>query len=96
MVTLPPLFQRLLRPSVDMRAAQIALRKVGRPRGSPERLHFSPFFFRMNSWGMNVFMYAPKDDDKHRADWRDLYTLEEAGKLGAGIPNRFDISDSDD
>ena len=32
---------------------------------------------------MNCYLYAPKDDDKHRAIWRELYTLEEAGELGA-------------
>lgn len=30
---------------------------------------------------MNMYLYAPKDDVKHRAYWRDLYTVEEAGKL---------------
>lgn len=28
-----------------------------------------------------MYLYAPKDDDKHRAFWRDLYTLEEANAL---------------
>ena len=31
--------------------------------------------------GMNTYLYAPKDDDKHRACWRDLYSLEEADQL---------------
>ena len=35
----------------------------------------------MSAWGLNVYLYAPKDDDKHRAYWRDLYTLEEANQL---------------
>ena len=35
----------------------------------------------MSVWGLNVYLYAPKDDDKHRAYWRDLYTLEEANTL---------------
>lgn len=30
---------------------------------------------------MNSYLYAPKDDEKHRAYWRDLYTLEEAAEL---------------
>ena len=29
--------------------------------------------------GMTTYMYAPKDDAKHRAFWRDLYSVEEAG-----------------
>ena len=37
--------------------------------------------FRMSEWHMNTFLYAPKDDDKHRACWRELYSLEEADKL---------------
>lgn len=37
--------------------------------------------FRMSAWGMNTYLYAPKDDDKHRAYWRDLYSLEEADQL---------------
>jgi len=36
---------------------------------------------RMARWGLNTYMYAPKDDDKHRAYWRELYSLEEAGKF---------------
>ena len=35
----------------------------------------------MSAWSMNVYLYAPKDDEKHRAYWRDLYTLEEADLL---------------
>jgi len=31
--------------------------------------------------GMTTYMYAPKDDAKHRAFWRDLYSVEEAGIL---------------
>ena len=30
---------------------------------------------------MNSYLYAPKDDEKHRAYWRVLYTLEEAAEL---------------
>ena len=29
--------------------------------------------------GLNTYMYAPKDDYKHRAFWRELYSVEEAG-----------------
>ena len=36
--------------------------------------------FRMKSMGMTTYMYAPKHDAKHRAFWRDLYSVEEAGK----------------
>ena len=31
------------------------------------------------------YMYAPKDDYKHRVYWRDLYTVEEAEHLSGLI-----------
>ncbi len=30
---------------------------------------------------MTTYLYAPKDDCKHRMYWRDLYTVEEADHL---------------
>ena len=33
------------------------------------------------TWGMNSYLYAPKDDCKHRAYWREPYTVEEADHL---------------
>jgi len=36
---------------------------------------------RMQRFGMNTYLYAPKDDYKHRLDWRELYTEEQAGML---------------
>ena len=36
--------------------------------------------FRMNRMDLNTYLYAPKDDYKHRLKWRDLYNEEEAGK----------------
>ncbi|XP_052226064.1 protein O-GlcNAcase-like [Dreissena polymorpha] len=35
----------------------------------------------MKTMGMTTYMYAPKDDAKHRAFWRDLYSVEEADNL---------------
>ncbi|CAH8458061.1 unnamed protein product [Heterobilharzia americana] len=35
----------------------------------------------MNQMGMNAYLYAPKDDIKHRQSWRDLYTPEEEQQL---------------
>lgn len=35
---------------------------------------------REQKWGLNTYLYAPKDDYKHRMYWRDLYTEEEAGE----------------
>ncbi|UXI20010.1 Exportin-7 [Sarcoptes scabiei] len=34
---------------------------------------------------MNVYMYAPKDDLKHRNLWRELYTVEESEQLSVLI-----------
>ncbi|KAK3704743.1 hypothetical protein QZH41_009743 [Actinostola sp. cb2023] len=36
---------------------------------------------RLKSLGMNTYLYAPKDDLKHRALWRDLYNKEECDNL---------------
>lgn len=38
-------------------------------------------FKREQKWGLNSYLYAPKDDYKHRMYWRDLYSAEEAGQL---------------
>ena len=34
---------------------------------------------RQQKWGLNTYLYAPKDDYKHRMFWRELYSVEEAG-----------------
>ncbi|KAL8621286.1 hypothetical protein ACOMHN_008111 [Nucella lapillus] len=39
----------------------------------------------MQKMGLNTYMYAPKDDCKHRAHWRDLYSVEEADILSSLI-----------
>ena len=44
-------------------------------------LPFNDICFRLNKWGLNTYLYAPKDDYKHRAYWRELYTVEEAEHL---------------
>ena len=36
---------------------------------------------RLGQWGMTHYMYAPKDDAKHRALWRVPYTSVEEGKV---------------
>ncbi|XP_013414451.1 protein O-GlcNAcase isoform X2 [Lingula anatina] len=38
-------------------------------------------FRKMDRMGLNTYMYAPKDDYKHRAYWRELYSVEEAEHL---------------
>uniref|UniRef100_A0A4W6CA24 protein O-GlcNAcase n=1 Tax=Lates calcarifer TaxID=8187 RepID=A0A4W6CA24_LATCA len=42
-------------------------------------------FKREQKWGLNTYLYAPKDDYKHRMYWRDLYSAEEAKQLMALI-----------
>uniref|UniRef100_A0A1I7WY27 Bifunctional protein NCOAT n=1 Tax=Heterorhabditis bacteriophora TaxID=37862 RepID=A0A1I7WY27_HETBA len=46
----------------------------GRPWTLEQRKHL---FSRLKRLGMNMYLYAPKDDLKHRAEWRILYTDEE-------------------
>jgi protein O-GlcNAcase/histone acetyltransferase len=36
----------------------------------------------MTAWGLNTYLYAPKDDLKQRTLWRELYTAREAEPLG--------------
>ena len=36
---------------------------------------------RMKRFGMDTYVYAPKDDYKHRLYWRELYQGEEAGEV---------------
>ncbi|MCR5695139.1 MAG: beta-N-acetylglucosaminidase domain-containing protein [Clostridia bacterium] len=38
-------------------------------------------FRLMGKYKMNAYIYAPKDDPKHRAEWRSMYTGEELGKM---------------
>lgn len=46
-----------------------------------ELTNFQHLFCRMNWLGMNMYMYAPKDDYKHRQNWRELYTSRELVEL---------------
>ena len=36
---------------------------------------------KMRNFGLNCYLYAPKDDSKHRALWRELYTDKELDGL---------------
>ena len=38
-------------------------------------------YIRMQRSTMNMYIYAPKDDIKHRALWRQPYTPEEESKI---------------
>lgn len=38
------------------------------------------FSTRMQRWGLNTYLYGPKDDLKHRLLWREVYSPEEEGK----------------
>jgi protein O-GlcNAcase/histone acetyltransferase len=35
----------------------------------------------MGKMGMDTYIYAPKDDCKHRMFWREMYSVEEAEHL---------------
>jgi protein O-GlcNAcase / histone acetyltransferase len=50
----------------------------GQPWTQPERFEL---FERMSGWGLNTYLYAPKDDLKHRALWRECYSADEAASL---------------
>ncbi len=50
----------------------------GRPWTSEQR---KDLFSKMRAWGLTSYLYAPKDDCKHRAYWRQSYTVEEAEHL---------------
>uniref|UniRef100_A0A669BID2 protein O-GlcNAcase n=1 Tax=Oreochromis niloticus TaxID=8128 RepID=A0A669BID2_ORENI len=39
------------------------------------------FSIRMQHWGLNTYLYGPKDDLKHRLLWREVYSPEEEGQL---------------
>uniref|UniRef100_A0A8D2ZYB6 protein O-GlcNAcase n=1 Tax=Scophthalmus maximus TaxID=52904 RepID=A0A8D2ZYB6_SCOMX len=54
----------------------------GRPWTMEQR---TELFNREQQWGLNTYLYAPKDDYKHRMYWRDLYSAEEAKQLMALI-----------
>ncbi len=47
----------------------------GQPWNQVERLEL---FDWMAQWGLNTYLYAPKDDLKHRALWRELYSASES------------------
>ncbi|CAH2059617.1 unnamed protein product, partial [Iphiclides podalirius] len=54
----------------------------GRPWTTEQR---KDLFHKLKKWGMDMYVYAPKDDYKHRAYWRELYTVEEAEHLSSLI-----------
>eukprot|EP00092_Neocalanus_flemingeri_P029017 GFUD01031502.1.p1 GENE.GFUD01031502.1~~GFUD01031502.1.p1 ORF type:complete len:664 (+),score=180.97 GFUD01031502.1:119-2110(+) len=49
-----------------------------RPWTKEQRLDL---FKKLKKFGLNSYLYAPKDDAKHRSLWRDLYTQEECAEL---------------
>jgi protein O-GlcNAcase/histone acetyltransferase len=54
----------------------------GQPWSCAERLEL---FGWMRAWGLNTYFYAPKDDLKLRARWREPYAPEELNTLRASI-----------
>ena len=46
----------------------------GQPWSQAERFEL---FDRMANWGLNTYLYAPKDDLKHRTLWREPYSAPE-------------------
>ncbi|CAM1154384.1 MGEA5 (predicted) [Pycnogonum litorale] len=54
----------------------------GRPWTSDQR---KDLFNKMRKLGLNSYLYAPKDDCKHRMFWRDTYSVEETENMRALI-----------
>ncbi|CAM3613903.1 beta-N-acetylglucosaminidase domain-containing protein [Deinococcus frigens] len=52
----------------------------GRPWTAAQR---GRLFERMAAWGLNTYLYAPKDDRWHRQEWREAYPAAEAESLRA-------------
>ncbi|XP_044521444.1 protein O-GlcNAcase isoform X2 [Gracilinanus agilis] len=50
----------------------------GRPWVMEQR---KELFRRLQKWELNTYLYAPKDDYKHRMFWREMYSVEEAEQL---------------
>lgn len=50
----------------------------GQPWNQTER---HQLFDWMAAWGLNTYLYAPKDDMKHRALWREPYSVAELAPL---------------
>lgn len=50
----------------------------GRPFTADQR---KELFIKLKKYGHQLYVYAPKDDFKHRAAWRELYTVEEGEHL---------------
>uniref|UniRef100_A0AAV2KL41 protein O-GlcNAcase n=1 Tax=Knipowitschia caucasica TaxID=637954 RepID=A0AAV2KL41_KNICA len=42
-------------------------------------------FHWMQQWGLNTYLYGPKDDLKHRLLWREVYSSDEEAQLRALI-----------
>ncbi|KAI7814585.1 protein O-GlcNAcase isoform X2 [Triplophysa rosa] len=54
----------------------------GRPWSMEQR---KVLFQWMQRWGLNTYLYGPKDDLKHRLLWREVYSAEEEAQLKALI-----------
>jgi protein O-GlcNAcase/histone acetyltransferase len=50
----------------------------GQPWTQGERIEL---FDWMATWGLNTYLYAPKDDLHQRASWREAYSAEKAAEL---------------
>lgn len=58
----------------------------GRPFTSDQR---KELFKKLKKYGHQLYVYAPKDDFKHRASWRELYTVEEGKSSMILFTNRI-------
>ena len=49
-------------------------------------------FERLAAQHLNTYMYAPKDDRKHRAHWRETYSEDELRKIVSFVFEQHSIS----
>lgn len=71
-------------PESSLRYVGVIEGFYGRPWSEAQR---HELFVRMASWRMDTYLYAPKDDLRHRVAWRDPYPASEAAAL-AGLVTR--------
>ncbi|XP_052636951.1 protein O-GlcNAcase-like isoform X1 [Harpia harpyja] len=88
---IPPSARAPLRPP-QHRQGRSCARMAGRPRflcgvvegfyGRPWSMEQRKLLFQwLKRWGLNCYMYAPKDELKHRLLWREPYTEHEAARM---------------
>uniref|UniRef100_A0A8C9S993 protein O-GlcNAcase n=1 Tax=Scleropages formosus TaxID=113540 RepID=A0A8C9S993_SCLFO len=70
--------------TLSAEAAVLLLHSISGWALVPDTKHMtSSYPNRMEKWGLNTYLYGPKDDLKHRLLWREVYSHEEEAQLKA-------------